>query len=378
MTKFGDVKKLIVLVIAIKIVVIVTIAIAHYTVPFCNFCYANNFLAEEIVNPRLAASYQTWDVQHYIWIAQNGYAPDHISNAFYPLYPALIALTDVLVPGPTIIAAWVISTVISILAIVLVFKFVERWKDTKTAWRTCLLLLTFPTAFYLHLPYTESLFMLLTAGLLYGLYFKRTTHTWLPSVLLPLTRPQGLLMMPVILTHFWQNRMHSKQFAIQLLSAIIATTLGGLLYFVIMYTQAGNMWAGFEAQAQYLSQNSLANVLHPIEWLRMNFINVGWSLESVNNNYINRIFFLAFLVSLGLIWRKLDRTLFVFAIMTGLLPALSGHLIAFPRFMLVILPIFIALALTITRRSVFISCIIYGSIVQLILLVVHTQNYFVA
>jgi hypothetical protein len=197
-------------------------------------------------------------------------------------------------------------------------------------------------------------------------------------MLLPLTRPQGLLMLPLIFTHFWQNRVNSKAVVRQFLSVGIATMLGVLLYFTIMSIAAGNMWAGFEAQSQYLSQNRVTNLLHPIEWFRMNFINVDWTLESVNNSFINRVFFIAFLSSLILIWRNLDRTLFVFAIMLGLIPALSGHLIAFPRFMVVILPIFLALALTIQRRGIFITCIAYGALVQLFMLALHSQNHFIA
>lgn len=378
MKKFGDIKKLIVVVIAIKVVVVITIAIAHYTIPFCDYCYENNFRVDSTTTLNLASSYQTWDTQYYLYIANNGYAPNHPSNAFYPLFPALIAVSDKIIPGSTIVAAWILSSLVSIIAIVLIFRFVERWKNRAVAWKTIILLLSFPTAFYLHLPYTEGLFLLFVVLLLYGLYFRRNTHTWLASALLPLTRPQGLLMLPVILTHFWQNRMNSKSVVIQFLLAIVATLLGAALYFLIMFISTGNIWAGFEAQTQYLSQNSLTNLLHPIEWLRLNFINVDWTLQNVNNSFINRAFFIAFLAVLILIWRKLDRTLFVFAVMLGLLPALSGHLIAFPRFMVVILPIFLALALTIKRRAVLVTWVLYGICVQLFLLVLHSQNYFVA
>src|SRR5437870_147551 len=39
------------------------------------------------------ATLRTWDAQHYLFLADHGYAPDQMSNAFYPLFPFLISTT---------------------------------------------------------------------------------------------------------------------------------------------------------------------------------------------------------------------------------------------------------------------------------------------
>lgn len=375
-----ELRKLITLVLAIKLCVIIAIAVAHYTIPFCTLCYESNYLVDSTLFPSLTSSYQTWDVQHYITIAQNGYSADHISNAFFPLYPSLIALVDMLIPGPTLIAAWVVSTLISTAAFVAVFLFVARLRDVQTAWKTTLLLLAFPTAFYFHLPYSEGVFLLVSTLLLYGMYFGKHTVSWFSALLLPLSRPQGLLLLPVTIAHTWETYLHTKKIPWKnTIYTLLATSIGVCTYFVILYFSAGDALAGFHAQTQYFaSKNSVNTIWHPIEWFRMNFITVEWTFHRVNTSVINRVFFVGFIALLVAIWKRLDKTLFAFALLVGLLPALTGDLVSFPRYMVMVLPIFIALALIIKRQDVFITVLAHGAIIQLFMLVLHSQNYFVA
>ena len=91
-------------------------------------------------------------------------------------------ITRPFVFGNTALAGPALSTLASFGAITALYSLIKKHWNTSTTYRTCLILLTFPTSFYLHLVYTESLFLLLAIG-----------------ALLPLARPQRIFMIIPIL-----------------------------------------------------------------------------------------------------------------------------------------------------------------------------------
>jgi hypothetical protein len=103
-----------------------------------------------------------WDACHYITIALSGYSykgnPSVYSNvAFMPLLPMLIAAGARLGLDPYALGL-VIPNVAFIFAIAVFGKIALRLTDdARLAWRACVLLCAFPTAFFFSAPYEESL-----------------------------------------------------------------------------------------------------------------------------------------------------------------------------------------------------------------------------
>ena len=115
-----------------------------------------------------------WDGAWYARIAAEGYAeraPE--STAFFPLYPLLVRSLAELFGGPISLgAASMWGTLLSLLCLPLALFFVYRvvedgWGDTVARIAT-LALAFFPTTFFLNSAYTESLFLLLSAGSLWA------------------------------------------------------------------------------------------------------------------------------------------------------------------------------------------------------------------
>ncbi len=375
-----DIQLLAALVIAIKVVVIITIVAANATLPFCGECYDANFIYQPEQAVTLATSFATWDTQHYVYIAEHLYQPKHISNAFFPLYPVLIKVTDAVLPGGVVLAAWIVSAITSLGAVVLLFHFVRWWKNRIVAWKTVGLFLAFPTALYMHIAYNEGLFLLLAIGALYAAY--RVRGLWLItlSAALVWVRPQGILVIPAIAWQLLQQRCTGQSqrllraFPTALLVA--AVSFGG--YLIFMYFRTGDALAFINAASQFDSQNSLQYLVHPIEWIKLNWINVDWSWHNVNTSIVNRLFFIGFVVTLYYIWKKLDSTHFIYALSVGLVPALTGDLVSYPRYVLLVFPIFIMGALLIKSRYVLWTIIVFSGILQLLGILFHSQNYFVA
>jgi hypothetical protein len=139
---------------------------------------------------------QQWDSGWFMAIATLGYppSPDGRHAAFFPLYPGLVRLADIALPGSGWWAGLLVSNAALLAALVIIHRLAEHEFDAGVAGRTTFLLLAYPVAFFLTAAYTESLFIALTAGSLYAM---RRGHWWLAGGLGGLaaaTRSAGVLL----------------------------------------------------------------------------------------------------------------------------------------------------------------------------------------
>ncbi|MBV8073784.1 MAG: glycosyltransferase family 39 protein, partial [Candidatus Eremiobacteraeota bacterium] len=141
-------------------------------------------------NPALAV-WGRWDAVHYIEIAVGGYYGTDM--AFFPLYPALIALVSKLT-GNHLLAGLIISNAAFFFGLLFFYKLVEHQYNRTVAQRAVFYISIFPTAIYFSAAYTESLFFALTVA---SFYYIRE-HKWLAAGILgyfaALTRVEGVLL----------------------------------------------------------------------------------------------------------------------------------------------------------------------------------------
>ena len=138
-------------------------------------------------------AWETGDALWYLRIAADGYALDDGSGAFFPLYPLLIRLLGALTGGQLLLAAYVVSNVALIVALVLLYRLTALELSEPAARRAVLLMCAFPTGFFLFAPYTESLFLALAIGALHA----ARTRRW--AWVVPLGLAAGLCRSPGVL-----------------------------------------------------------------------------------------------------------------------------------------------------------------------------------
>lgn len=148
---------------------------------------------------RTLGMWGTWDASWYMQIADQGYLANIQSLAFFPLYPALIGLLGRMLGGGYLVAGLIISTALVWLALILLQRLVAFDFNPHLARRAVLYLCVFPVAFYLFAVYTEALFLALV--LLFFLAIRQWHRWWwagLFAALATLTRGPGvLLIMPL-------------------------------------------------------------------------------------------------------------------------------------------------------------------------------------
>lgn len=194
--------------------------------------------------------WNVWDAPHYLSIATLGYQTvGDAANflAFLPALPLLIFIFKIIFQINYLISGYIVSFIITILLAVTFFKLIAIDYAKKTAILAVLMLFIFPTSFFLHIPYSESLFMLLAVA---SFYFVRKRHYWISFLCVGLataTRITGLALIPAIfleITVVSRNNLNNKNILNQsvfLISGLTLSISGFLIYLFINYF----LWGDF-------------------------------------------------------------------------------------------------------------------------------------
>jgi hypothetical protein len=178
-------------------------------------------LTHAIADPVLAPLAR-WDSVWYLRIADSGYGDSTARAAFFPLYPLLVRAVSTPLGGSNaalLVAAFLVSLAAFVGALILLHRLVELELGRRLARGTLLLLALFPAAVYFGAPYSESLFLLLAVGVFYA---ARTGHwAWAGACagLASATRSAGLLLLIPLALIWWSSRPRRRRDAAWLVLA---------------------------------------------------------------------------------------------------------------------------------------------------------------
>jgi len=154
----------------------------------------------------LLNSWNHWDAQRYVDIAQYGYQSVY-DTPFFPLLPLLIKGLALLFGNQGFLAAGMIISNAALLGTLFVlYQLATDALGEAVGRRTILYLCIFPTAFFFFAAYNESLFLLLTCGSFLAM---RRQRWWLAGVLgllAALTRTAGVMLALPFLYEVWMSR----------------------------------------------------------------------------------------------------------------------------------------------------------------------------
>ncbi len=152
-----------------------------------------------------------WDAVWYLGIAESGYpSADSPRVAFFPLYPLLTRATAGVgggSEGALLLGGYVVSLAALLGALVLLYRLTALELGRRLAAPTLLLLCVFPASLFLGAPYSESLFLLASVG---AFYAARTGHwAWAGAAAAAAsgTRSAGVvLLLPLVLIYLYGPR----------------------------------------------------------------------------------------------------------------------------------------------------------------------------
>jgi hypothetical protein len=186
-----------------------------------------------------------WDGADYIHIATHGY-DGAVNTNFFPLYPLLIRLVHLVVNSP-LDSALLVSWAAFVGATYFYFKLIKhlyKLKSNAEALRGMLFFLLFPTAAFLFVAYTESLFACLALGALYFSLQKRYVTATLLTLLATAVHDNGVFIVVLLVLVMWEQRASLQK----IVAAAAAGCLGIIGYMVYLDARFHNALAFVSAQ----------------------------------------------------------------------------------------------------------------------------------
>lgn len=348
-----------------------------------DYTSVNYFLgaSQNLISNFLLSPWANFDGVYYLLIAQNGYT---INAGFFPLLPIAINLISSIfgnkLPFSEIqfFSAFFLVSLFFLLSLIMFYRLVSLDCKSNIAIWSVIFVLVFPTSFFFAAIYSESLFFLL---LILSFYFARKRNWLFASVfamLLTATRPIGIAIFPALLFEFYTSE---KTFIKTKALSLLTIPLGLIGYSIYNLIRWGNAFYFIQAQGNFQNNREVGQIiLFPQTIFR--YLKIFLTVSPKQYEWFVALFeFSAFIfasVMLYVAWKnKVRLSYLIFAIIAFLIPASTGTFSGFPRYILLLFPIFICLAL-VKNKLIKISYAVIGSILLFILLMLFSKGYFIA
>jgi hypothetical protein len=312
-----------------------------------------------------------WDSVWYLRIADSGYGDSAPRAAFFPLYPLLVRAVATPLGGSEaalLVAAYALSLAAFLAALFLLHRLTELEMGRRLARPTLLLLAVFPAAVYFGVPYSESLFLLVAVG---AFYAARTGHWAWAGVCAGLasgTRSAGLLLLIPLVMLWWGSRPRRPRDAAWLALAPLgiaayAAWLGLVEGDALRFLDVQAAWSRHLAVPLTGAWDGLVAAVDGVRQLASGsrtpvYFEVAagdpFRIAAINVMLFVTLVFAVF-ACVG-VWRRLPRAYGAWVAASLLLPltfpVTPQPLMSLPRFVAVLFPLFMWLAIVCDERRI--------------------------
>jgi hypothetical protein len=289
-----------------------------------------------------------WDSLNYQKLAQFGYGATGDLQpllVFYPLFPWSVRLFAFVIRD-YLVSAFIVSTISSLVAAIVLLRLVELDYSKQLAQRAVWFLFIFPTSYFLHIGYTESLFLMLALSSVYCARKQRWLAAAIFAALTCMTRANGLVLLPVLVMEAAQQYRATHRWRWQwLYIPLAACGFGG--YLLLNKYVTGNPFA-FTSLMQQFFGKSLSTPLHGIDNALGSMTRAPTEAEMVGTQEV--VFILLGLVCMVVSWFKLRPTYSVWMTGNWLIFVSVSFVLSVPRYTLTMFPIFILFAMLAAKR----------------------------
>ncbi len=296
-----------------------------------------------------------WDGLWYLEIVRNGYPrsiPADVTyfqlearTAFFPLYPMVVRVADMVLPAGDTAAALAVNFVLAVAAVILVGVLARRLFDVDVAERAMVLFAVFPGSFVLSYAYAETMLIVLAALCLWFLLDERWLLAGVAAALATATRPNGLALVAACAVAaaiaIWKRRDWWSLFA------PLLAPIGFIAFQLFLAGHTGESWAWFRVQREAWREgtsfgataisNTFSFVTHPL---------------ASPTDALTAASLAALVVGLFALWRRrLPWPMIAYIAVIVALMLLPATVTARPRFLYAAFPLFISVAAWWPRRD---------------------------
>ena len=283
------------------------------------------------------------DATWYCAVAEEGY--EHLPFdasvqrkwAFFPLYPIVLRIART-VTGECVFTGAVLSNLFFFLALIFLHKLTLEWGyDSETANRTLFYLAVYPTSYFFSLPFTESLFLLLTVGSFLAARREQWLLAGLLGALASATRAGGVMLFPALALY---SIMRYRAWRPKEMLPLLLIPVGLVGFMIFLWTYTGNALAFKDVQVAWHRQPAFF-VSTLWEYLR-NIRDVAFPWNPIALN------FAAVMGALGcglFLMKRREWVLSLYTFTMLFLPLSTSSLQSVTRYTSVVFPVFITLGI---------------------------------
>lgn len=381
--------------VALSNVLVYTVAVKfHAFLPFYreNYLYNSHHFLED---PRidggpflLLRALGQYDAQWYLKIASNGY-PSRTSTsvtdldnksvmdvptyAFFPLYPILIAATNLLI-GDIELSAFLLSNVLIAVNVLSLYYVIQRLYSPTLAAKTALLLFLFPFSIFFRSYFAEGLQLLLLIWFAYFLMQRRFLPSAFFLALLNVAKGNSMLLNGLFLFYLVQHyRTGSLKLSRGLLClAILTVPLSGWLLF--NYVQTGDP---FFFRTIYRVWDDTPFYLHPVTNIYVMANLFSLPLHAFHYSFLDTCVALLTLFILLASRKALPPVLWWVGFLLWLTPFISHDLMSFTRYQTVSFPLFLLYAGRLSKNSLCLPVLFIFSGLLLLISILFVNWYWI-
>ena len=290
------------------------------------------------------------DAGAYYSIAMDGYeirpfdASRPANWPFFPLHPTLWHAAS-LVFGQSPLVGVILANVYFFFALILLHRCCSvLGYDDEVADGALRILAFFPTSYFFSLPWSESLFLLVTCATVYAAMTRRWLWLGLLGIAACGCRLSGLFLCVSLLVWLWTQRHDVPRRA---WIVVAAMPIGLLVFMAILYRDTGNAFAFIDIQSVWARHFEL-----PIRALGVVLVK-PWVLASSGN--LRHWNFLVFVAGFaGAYWFTLKRRqawMGLYLATSLLTPALTGSIASISRYGMALFPLSLYLGYLMKDRT---------------------------
>jgi len=317
----------------------------------------------------LADGLVRWDSGFYRDIILDGYqsVSEGKATVFFPLYPALVWLLSQMI-GNVYLSGLLISNMMFLVALFYLYALVHQEYDEDTAGRAVFYLAAAPAAFFFSAMYTESTFLAFLTASFYYARNRRWALAALAGAAASATRSTGVVVVIFfILEGLWQQGVRflpvpwNIKAQIELLRkdvrlalgawpsvlAAIGSVTGLVVYMVYLQIVFGDALAFIHNQS-YWGRHIAGNWLLTLivnTYHRLNLSGDFWTGQINVNMLQDVIATIVFIPLVVAVIIKMRPSFGMFTLISFLVPLMSSSILSMRRFVLILIPCYIILAI---------------------------------
>ncbi len=363
-----------------------------FAINFIPLAHQDRFLGGGFNNyqqlPQLFA-WANFDGEHYLSIAIIGYKG--LEQAFFPVYPKLISimaqpfynqidLVKDLFPAlfySTFFGLF-IANLFLWLSLFLLWDLLKIDYPQRIVTLTIILILIFPTSFFLGAVYSESTYLLLSVATFYFARKKRWFWACLFGLIASATRIFGILFLPALIIEAWQQKESAKK-----AWWILFVPFGLFLYMYYQYISVGDPLAFYHLQKIVGEQHQSGLTSLPQVYYR--YLKMFFTVDIKDPIYQTMVLefltgILFFVLPIYGYFKKIRLSYLFYSLVGFLTPTIQGSFSSVPRYILVFFPSFLILALWLNTKPWWVKfvCLSCSGFLLIIETILFLRGYWVA